>query len=264
MKSQYQATNPEGYERVMGRFSSRLAPLFTAFAGRSGGEKVIDVGSGTGRTAAALAATGDHEAIVGIDVSDAYVQYAKARNSDPRISFQVADASDLPFDDDSFDRAVCQLVLQFVPDPYPAVLEMQRVVRPGGVVAACVWDSFGALPPMRVMWDVAVGLGLAEEPKLIRPLGSPGELTAMWGTAGFLDVEDSVLTVRFEYDNFDDFWTSFENGDGPPRQFIEALSPTGRDALKDKLRIAFLSGAEDGKRSFLAGALACRGIVPAT
>lgn len=264
MASRYQATDPEGYERIMGRFSSRLAPSFAAFAGRSSGERVLDVGSGTGRTVAELAVEGDHEAIVGIDVSEVYIEYAKARSSDPRISFQVADASDLPFEDNSFDRAVCQLVLQFIPDPGPAILEMQRVVRPGGTVAACVWDSFGALPPMRMMWDVAVGLGFAEEPKLIRPLGSPGELPAMWRTAGFLRVEDDILTVRFEYDDFEDYWHSFENGDGPPRQFIKDLSPTDRGALKDKLRIAFLSGAGDGTRSFLAGALACRGIVPAS
>lgn len=262
MASRYQATDPEGYERIMGRFSSRLSPSFVAFAGCSGGERVLDVGSGTGRTVAALAAQGNHAAIVGIDISEIYVDYAKARNSDPRISFQVADAGDLPFEDNSFDRAVCQLVLQFMPDPGPAVLEMRRAVRPGGVVAACVWDSFGALPPMRVVWDVAVGLGLAEEPKLIRPLGTPGELAAMWSAAGLEQVEEDVLTVRFEYADFKDFWNSFENGDGPIKQFIGGLSQTARDALKDKLQVAFLSGAEDGQRSFLAGALACRGVVP--
>jgi len=262
MASRYQATDPEGYERIMGRFSKRLAPSFVAFAGSSGGENVLDVGCGTGQTVAALAAPDNHAAIAAIDVSETYVEYAKARNSDPRISFQVADANDLPFEDNSFDRAVCQLVLQFMPEPGPAVLEMRRVVRPGGVVAACVWDSFGALPPMRVVWDVAVGLGLTEEPKLVRPLGSPGELSTMWGAAGFEDVEEDVLTVRFQYEDFSDFWNSFENGDGPIRQFIDALSQTEHDVLKEKLEIAFLSGAEDGQRSFLAGALACRGVVP--
>ena len=263
MASRYQASDPEGYERIMGRFSNRLSPSFIAFAGQSGGDRVLDVGCGTGRTVAALAAEGDYAAIVGIDISEIYVDYAKARNSDPRISFQVADASDLPFESNSFDRAVCQLVLQFMPDPGPAVLEMQRVVQPGGIVAACVWDSFGALPPMRAMWDVAVGLGLAKEPKLVRPLGSPGELSAMWRATGFENVEEDVLTVRFEYADFEDFWSSFELGDGPIRQFIEELASTDRSSLKDKLQIAFLSGAPDGERSFLAGALACRGTVPA-
>jgi SAM-dependent methyltransferase len=262
MASRYQATDPEGYERIMGRFSNRLAPSFVTFAGSSAGERVLDVGCGTGRTVAALAAQGNHAAIAAIDVSETYVEYAKARNSDPRISFQVADAGDLPFEDNSFDRAVCQLVLQFMPDPGPAVLEMRRVVRPGGVVAACVWDSFGALPPMRVVWDVAVGLGLSEEPRLVRPLGSPGELSTMWSAAGFEEVEEDVLTVRFQYDDFSDFWNSFENGDGPIRQFIGALSQAGRETLKKKLEVAFLSGAGDGPRSFLAGALACRGVVP--
>lgn len=84
----------------------------------------------------------------------------------------------------------------------------------------------------------------------------------MWGAAGFEDVAEDVLTVRFQYEDFSDFWNLFENGDGPIRQFIGAFSQTERDTLKQKLEIAFLSGAEDGRRSFLAGALACRGTVP--
>ena len=261
MSSVYQASDPEGYERIMGRFSNLLGPSFVSFAELSKGERLLDVGCGTGRTTAALAARGDHASIIGIDISDIYVAYAAARNTDPRITFRKADASALPFDDNSFDRAVCQLVLQFIPDPLPAVQEMKRIVRPGGTVAACVWDSFGALPPMRMMWDVATGLGLAETPKLLRPLSTLGELSAMWRDAGFDDVKEDVLTVRFDYANFDDYWTSLAEGDGPPRQFINDLSSASCAALEAKLRIAYLSGADDGRRSFLAGALACRGIV---
>ena len=262
MSSTYQASDPEGYERIMGRFSRRLGPAFLAFAGHSSGEKLLDVGCGPGQSTAALAAQGHHAAIVGIDISEVYVDFAASRNSDPRITFQAADASHLPFEDDSFDRAVCQLVLQFMPDPRLAVLEMRRTVRPGGVVAACVWDSFGALPPMRMMWDVAVGLGLADEPRLLRPLSTTGELSAMWRDAEFEDVTEDVLTVRFDYANFDDLWTSFAEGDGPPRQFISGLPREACEAFKARLRIAYLSGADDAHRSFLAGALACRGTVP--
>jgi hypothetical protein len=115
---------------------------------------------------------------------------------------------------------------------------------------------------MRMLSDVAVGLGLAEEPKLLRPLSTVGGLSAMWRDVGFEDIQEDVLIVRFDYANFQDLWTSFAEGDGPPRQFIDGLPPEARDELKTKLRIAFLSGADDGRRSFLAGALACRGVVP--
>jgi len=262
MTTTFQAGDPAGYERVMGRFSHHLAPAFVAFAGHAANERLLDVGCGTGRTTTALAARKDHAAIVGIDISDIYIEYASARNVDPRISFKVADATVLPFEDNSFDRAVSQLVLQFLPNPVPAVLEMKRAVRPGGVIAACVWDSFGAQPPMRMMWDVAVGLGLVEAPRLLRPLSTVGELSTVWHGAGLREIEETLLTVRFEYADFDDLWISFADGDGPVRQFIGGLTSSAREALQDKLRIAYLSGADDGPRSFLGGALACRGIVP--
>lgn len=262
MNTTFQAGDPVGYERVMGRFSHRLAPAFVDFAGHAANERLLDVGCGTGRTTAALAARKDHATIVGVDISDVYVEYASERNVDPRISFKVADATALPFEDDSFDRAVCQLVLQFLPDPVPAVHEMKRVVRPGGLIAACVWDSFGAQPPMRMMWDVAVGLGLVETPRLLRPLSTVGELSTVWQEAGIGEIDETLLTVRFEYANFDDLWTSFAEGDGPVRQFIGGLTPSAQESLQDKLRIVYLSGVDDGPRSFLGGALACRGIVP--
>jgi ubiquinone/menaquinone biosynthesis C-methylase UbiE len=141
--SNFTALNPEGYQKIMGRFSRQLARSFIEFTGSSAGEKILDVGCGTGSMTAALAQRGDHTAIVGIDVSESYVAFARAHNSDPRVTFDIGDASSLPYPSGHFDRAVSQLVLQFLPDPYPAVAEMRRAVRAGGIVAACTWDSFG-------------------------------------------------------------------------------------------------------------------------
>lgn len=262
MASTYEAKNAEGYERVMGRFSHRLSPLFCAFAGHAPAERLLDVGCGTGQSSRALAAGGDHAEIVGVDISATYIDFARSRNSDARMSFHTADACKLPFAAARFDRAISQLVLQFMPEPRLAVAEMRRVVRPRGVVAACVWDSFGAQPPMRMMWDVAVGLGLVDQPKLMRPMSTEGELSALWRAERFEDVTEELLTIRFAYDDFEDLWTSFADGDGPPRQFITGLSADRRDAFKARLKLAYLSGAPDGPRTFLGGAFACRGIVP--
>jgi SAM-dependent methyltransferase len=262
MASAFTAQNPEGYEGLMGRFSRKLAVSFIGFTGSAAGEKMLDVGCGTGSMTAALAARGDHAAIVGIDVSEPYVAFARARHVDPRITFEIADATSLPFPSGKFDRAVSQLVLQFRPDPYPAVMEMRRVVRPGGLVAACVWDSFGGQPHLRMLWDTASALGMDRSRSLFRPLGTAGEMETMWRKAELVEVVQDTITTRFEYANFDDYWSPFLSGDAPPGQFVMGLAPEQRAALERQVRHVFLSGRPDGPRSFIGAAWICKGLVP--
>jgi SAM-dependent methyltransferase len=262
MVTNFSATNPEGYERIMGRFSAQLAIPFLQFAGHPSNERTLDVGCGTGRMSFALAERGDHASIVGIDVSDVYVDFARSRNEYPRTTFEVADATALPFSDNEFDRAVSQLVLQFLPDPTPAVAEMFRVVRPGGAVAACVWDTFGSMSHLRMLWDTAAAMGHGRERTLLRPLSTAGELKAMWHDVGLVDVVEDMVTMRFGYENFDDYWTSLTNGDGPPRQFLSSLDTDDQTKLSEQMKHVFISGKPDGPRSFLAGAWICKGVVP--
>ena len=124
--------NAEGYERMMGRWSRRLAPLLIGFGGLSDGDRVVDVGCGTGSLTFTLSQLADIAAATGIDISEGYIEYARSRNTDGRLRFEGADACALPFADRSFDRAFSLLVLQFVPDPARVVAEMRRVVRPDG------------------------------------------------------------------------------------------------------------------------------------
>jgi SAM-dependent methyltransferase len=262
MASTFTALDPEGYEKIMGRFSRRLAHCFIDFTGSAPGEKILDVGCGTGSMTTALAERGDHAAIVGIDVSEPYVAFARARNTDRRITFDIGDASSLPYPSSQFDRAVCQLVLMFLPDPCPAVAEMRRVVRPGGTVAACTWDSYGGQPHLRMLWDTASALGLDRSRSLFRPLNTAGELEAMWRKVGLIEVKECTITTRFEYANFDDYWSPFLSGDGPPGQMVMELTPDQRGMLERQLRHVFMSGRPDGPRSFIGAAWICKGTVP--
>ena len=122
--------NPDAYEQVMGRWSRRLAPLLIQFGGLSDGDRVLDVGCGTGSLTFTFPEFANVASVTGIDLTEPYVDFARVRNADPRISFRQADARALPFEDNSFDRAFSMLVLQFIPDAAVAVAEKRRVVRP--------------------------------------------------------------------------------------------------------------------------------------
>jgi ubiquinone/menaquinone biosynthesis C-methylase UbiE len=117
LTSTFSVHDAAGYEQLMGRWSQRLAPLFIKFAGLANGEKILDVGCGTGSLTFALAKAADLGEISAIDYSPVFVEAANRRNIDPRIKIKQADACALPFEDGTFDRALALLVLHFVRMP---------------------------------------------------------------------------------------------------------------------------------------------------
>ena len=254
--------NPEVYEMAMGRWSRRLAPLLITFDGLSDGDRVLDVGCGTGSLTFTVPQIAKVASVTGIDLTEAYVEFARSRNTNPHITFRAADARSLPFEDNSFDRAFSMLVLQFIPDANRAVSEMRRVVQPGGTVAAAVWDAYGGTPHMRMVWDIAAVLDPSIERYSFRPLSQPNEMANLWRDLGFVDVEQTSLLIRMEFSGFDDYWLPLTS-EGPLVKFINGLSASARAALTEHVRGAYLANLPDGARSFACVAWACRGTVPA-
>lgn len=264
--STFKASDGDGYELQMGRWSRRLAEPFLDFSGFAGGEQVLDVGCGTGSLTFALAARAKIKGICGIDFSPEYIRYASNRNSDPRIEFKVGDACALPFPDRSFDRVLSLLMLHFVPQTDRAVAEMQRVARPGSTVAATVWDARGGYVANRILFDTAAVLDpVANERRArnyTRPMTRPGELVAAWYKAGFENVQEGTLTIRMEFASFSDYWAPYVGKDGPVAEYVSALGVDRQQKLKDAVEQAYLDGEQDGARSYAATAWVVRGTTP--
>ena len=184
MSSKFHAKSAAAYEQLMGRWSRRLVQPFLEFAGTGGRERVHDVGCGTGSLTFTIPQVADIGRIDAIDYSEAYIEAARQRNTDPRIAIARGDACALPFPDSAFDRALALLVLHFIPELEQAVREMSRVTRPGGIVAAAVWDSYGGMPYQRMFWDTAAALDpsavAARTESYFKPLTRPGEMGMLW------------------------------------------------------------------------------------
>jgi SAM-dependent methyltransferase len=264
--STFMAGDGDGYERQMGRWSRRLAPLFIDFAGIRAGKHVLDVGCGTGSLALTLAQNPNIGNISAIDFSPVYVEHARRRNSDPRVRFQAADACALPFEDAAFDHCASLLVLAFIPQAPLAVREMRRVTRPGGTVAASMWDARGGMIMSRMFWDTAAMLdqrAVERRAKVYsRPMTRPGDLTRAWRDAGFDDVVDGMITIRMDFAGFEDFWSPFEGKDGPFAEYVGSLSTGQRVKLRDAVRLAYIDGEPDGARSYASTAWVVKGRVP--
>src|SRR6185437_3700342 len=113
------AVDASAYDRWVGRWSRLFVPSLLAAARVSPGCTVLDVATGTGEAALmALSAVGVSGIVVGTDIAPEMLQAARARLNAPSFLTVAADGQALPFKDASFDAAVCQLGLQFFPDPF--------------------------------------------------------------------------------------------------------------------------------------------------
>lgn len=249
------------YERFMGRWSRRLAPQLVEFAAVGERDSVLDVGSGTGALAFALAETVPNVDVTGVDRSSVYVRSAQERSPRDGVRFLVGDSQALQFADATFDRALSLLVLNFIPDPAKAVTEMIRVTRPGGVVAAAVWDYGEGMEMLRVFWDEAVAIESAADARDERhmPLCRRGELAALWRASGLEQVEEQPIAIDLVFAGFDDYWLPFLGGQGPAGAHATSLSEAGRAALEDGLRRRLLRDRNDRAFPLRARAWAVKG-----
>jgi SAM-dependent methyltransferase len=264
--STFNARDAEAYERVMGRWSRRLAGPFLDFAGVDRGA-VLDVGCGTGSLTFLLAGRAPAiSSLAAIDVAPSYIAYAQANNRDPRVTFECADAGSLPFAEGSFDHCLSLLALHLMSDPGRAMGEMVRVTRSGGTIAGAVWDVRRGLPHARLFLDTAAMFDPAavavRDRYMTVPLAQQGELEGLWRSHGLKVVEQTTVSVRFDFACFADYWEPFRTGEGTMGGYVAALDPAASERLGRHVRAAYEAGAKDGPRSFVASAWLCRGRLP--
>ncbi|MFJ9245848.1 class I SAM-dependent methyltransferase [Streptomyces sp. NPDC101776] len=253
----------DAYERYMGRWSRRVAGEFVARLSCPPGARWLDVGCGTGALTATIADRCRPRTVVGLERSLGFV--TSARGIVPTATcFAVADAGSLPLHDAVFDVAVSGLMLNFLAAPADSVREAARVVRPGGLVAAYVWDYADGMAFLRHFWDAAKATdpSAAELDEGRRfPVCRPEPLREMWTAAGLLDVAVSAVEVPTAFADFTDLWEPFLAGQGPAPGYVAALAAPSRDRLREALR-ASVPTQPDGSIALTARAWAVRGRTP--
>jgi SAM-dependent methyltransferase len=251
----------EAYERMMGRWSHRVGEKFLDWLGAPNGLRWIDVGCGNGAFTEVLIARAAPAAVTGIDPSEHQIAYARERETVKLARFRVANAQSLPFADNSFDAAAMALVISFLTEPLQAAQEMTRVVKPGGPVAAYMWDIPGGGLPVNPIYVGLRALGHGD----LRPAGASHSnrdtMHKIWSEAGLTAIDTAVIRIEVAYSGFDDFWQSCNVPVGPSGNAVANLSPLKRDELKEYLR-RNLPVAADGRIVYEAFANAVKGRVP--
>lgn len=257
-------SNPAAYARFMGRWSARLAPSFIRFAGIEDGQRVLDVGCGSGSLSSALLSAGPEIRVVGVDPVPAYVAFARAAVGCSRAEFQISKVEALPFADTAFDAVLALLVLQEVADPGRAIREMVRVTRAGGRVAACQWDFHDGLPMQAIFWNAAETLAPQEVARrragdnAIKRAGLQ-ELAELWSREQLGDVRTACLELTMQFSSFDDYWQPFLAGATPTSAFAAELNRETAGELERAVRRRIGCMQPDGSFLLSARALAVAG-----
>jgi SAM-dependent methyltransferase len=229
-------TSVEAYDQHIGRYSGELADALASASGVRAGLDALDVGCGPGALRSELAARLGRERVTAVDPSSPFADACRRRLG---VRVEVAPAEALPFDDAAFDCALAQLVVNFMTDPAAGVGQMRRVTRPGGTVAAAVWDYAGEMTLLRRFWDAVVAVdpsAAGRDEGRSMPFCTPGELGDLWSTVGLDEVDVGPVVVSAGYEGFEDLWQPLETGVGPAGAYVASSPPERRNALKDELR----------------------------
>jgi SAM-dependent methyltransferase len=217
----------------MGRYSQPLAAEFVRLVGLDPGMQALDVGAGPGALTAELVRIVGAAEVTAVDPSPTFV--AALGDRLPGVRVRLASAEQLPFPDGVFDVTLAQLVVQFMSDPVRGLAEMRRVTRPGGRVAACVWDhGEGGGGPLSVFWRAVSAIDPSATGESELPGTGEGQLVELAEAAGLVDVQPGLLTASLEFADAEAWWQPFTFGVGPAGDYVAGLSPDQRRTLRDR------------------------------
>ena len=222
------------YARFMGRYSEPLAGLFAGLADIRRGQRALDVGCGPGALTAELVRRLGSDAVCAVDPSESFTEAVGERCAG--VDVCLAAAERLPFGDDAFDASLAQLVVHFMTSPVAGLAEMGRVTRPGGVVAACVWDHAGDRGPLAAFWQAVRDLDPGAHDESGLPGVREGHLTQLFGQVGLGVTQATALSVQVQYATFEDWWQPFTLGVGPAGAYVASLGAEHRAALRERCR----------------------------
>jgi SAM-dependent methyltransferase len=256
-----QFTSPaEHYDRFMGRYIPRLAVALADAAGIEAGMRALDVGCGPGGLTRELAGRLGEANVAAIDPAEQFAAACRSRH--PGADVRVGDAEELPWRDGEFDAALASLVVAFMRDAGAGTREMARVTKPGGVVAACMWDiPGGGMRMLGSFWRAARTLDPSTEGEQVRVGVREGDIADLLRDAGLEDVQDGTLVTGAHYEDFDDFWEPFTFAVGPSGNYLSRQPPDKQDAIRAECFA--LLGEPAGPFDLEARAWYARGTVPA-
>jgi ubiquinone/menaquinone biosynthesis C-methylase UbiE len=253
-------TDGEAYEQFMGRWSRAAGEIFIDWLAVPVGQKWVDVGCGTGAFTELVLSRCRPATIDAIDPAEDQIAFARRRPGTAPARFRVGDAQSLPYGNLEFDAATLALVVSFIPDPVKAMREVARVLKPGGIAGAYMWDFFGNGFTQHPLREAIAAMNVPLGPAVGQEKATREALSGFFQSAGFERIETRTIDIEVSYDSFDEYWTSQTALPNPAVQAIRTMSEGDVTRLKDGLRERL--SAPDGRIKYGARANAVKGRIP--
>jgi ubiquinone/menaquinone biosynthesis C-methylase UbiE len=239
-------TSGPAYETWMGRWSQLLADDFLDWLSAPPGARWLDVCCGTGILSQTIVQRCSPASVQGVDAAPTQIAFAREHRAQAELSFDVADAMALPFEDCSFDVAVSGLGLNFIPDPIRALGEMKRVTHPGGTIAAYVCDYQEGARFVREFWDAALELdpeALSFDQGRRFAFCTPEGLRKLFEAASLDQITVRALEIETCFSSFDDYWEPFLKGQGSAPHYLATRDEPVQAAIRERLRASLAADA---------------------
>jgi ubiquinone/menaquinone biosynthesis C-methylase UbiE len=241
VKARQQAMWASGDFAVIGTTLQIVGELLCETVDLRAGERVLDVAAGNGN--ATLAAARRFAQVTSTDYVPALLDRGRRRAEAEglEVTFEVADAEDLPYADASFDVVLSTFGVMFAPAHEQSAKEMLRVCRPGGRIAVASWTPEGFLGDL----FRTVGKHVPPMPGVSSPLlwGSRAHVEALF--AGATSITHTPRDFVFRYRSPEHWVDIFRRFYGPTHKAFAALDATGQAALEADL-LALLRKADRG------------------
>ena len=243
--SAYKKNERESWNKFSARYTKVAIPEFRPFGRRlielaalTKGMWVLDVATGPGEPALTVARrVGSRGLVLGVDFSPVMIRRARGRATAAgagHAHFREMDAERLALDAMTFDRVFCRFGLMLMPDAGRALVEMHRVLVPGGRVAIAVWSAQSKVNTMdivrRILERHHAGHTPPGAPDFFR-FGKAGAAERALRRAGFQSVRSERMTVEWVFKGPDEFWDSMKKGPSL-RRALTKMSPVVRRAVK--------------------------------
>jgi ubiquinone/menaquinone biosynthesis C-methylase UbiE len=235
-----------GYDELFARVTCAFIPSLLEAAQIAAGHRVLDVATGTGAAAQAVAGlVGLSGHVIAGDISSTMLDVAKRNLKDSRVQVQKLDGQALPFPDRHFDRVICQLGLAFFDDPALGLTEFNRVLAPNGRAAV----SVNTTPERSLFARIGTVIGRhvpakAEQLNRYTSIRTAGRLHALLQGAGFAEVVVRSEIRPFSFHSFDDYFAGTEAGAGISGQEYAKLPQDLRRIVREDVRRSFQDEAD--------------------
>ncbi len=215
---------------------------------------VLDIASGTGEPAFTIAEMVNQGEVYATDVADKMLEVAREfadEHDIENIEFKVADVSDLPFEDNFFDKVSCRMGFMFFPDMQLAANEMFRVCKAGGKVATSVWAA-----PESNEWTTIMMKTLSNNIEMSQPpqgapgmfrCAKPGLIKELFEKAGFKNVEEEIIKGKLNYDSAEQYWQIMIDVAAPVIGALSKADETTRQKIRNELFATCNNKISDGR-----------------